>query len=267
MSPDPFYVDPGYVDDGYIFAPAPIIITCGDTRCDLRSATRRSGTVRLYQPLDASAGAVRFGYAPFAVEYGVTHEYDRLNLAERAALEAVWNAAAGSAREVSCRDARIGLTIPARLEAALATTEVSYDLCRGTVALTADVSFLPPPATLPTIDDANLVLTGAAYPGGRSLTRNQPRRRTSGGALYVYTMSPGALAKHSVALTRRTLDQLAALLHFFVTAAQGPRTIFPWTDPDAIARQVRFSSSTLAWAQSTVRSDLYDVTVELEEQV
>lgn len=259
------FVDDGYVLDGFAFTPRQVIFQHGANRVELRGPSSLRGSVRLLQAEEYSTGWSRYGYAPIAAVHTLNLEYRRMSGAECQALEAFQAAVDYTATEFDYIDGATGTAYPVRFaEPSQAIEEAAYDLYRCRIVLLSLSPFIAYPSAPPLNIDS--VLATAYYPYQFTVQRKQPRGWMSDGALRIVNKSVIPRRFHTLSLVRRTAAELGDLLSFFQYTAVGMKNKWPWIW-DGPERQVRFAETNLEWERSAVRSDRYDLSVILEEDL
>jgi hypothetical protein len=263
------YVDPGYVEDGYVFTAKPFILKSSTgAYCQLRGPSGKSGEIVLRQPAEYATGWQRVPFTSRGTAHTMVLDYQRMSDIERLNLEEFFAAVGGIEEIFVYREDLEEREYSVRFDSPeLVIREESYDKNSGTIKLWSASSFfiLDAGQAVPTINDADVVLTRFSYSCERKAARKQPRDYVSDGNVYIYTKSPIQRQTYRLVMLRRTYAEMAALVFFF-SIANGTRTTFPMTF-DGSVRTMRFASSSLRWERSPVVRSLYDVVVEVEEDL
>lgn len=259
------YVDAGYVDWGYFFTERPVVFEYGTVRAKLRGAPRRRGSLRLLQAGEYSSGWARHGYAPIAAVHSLSLEYQRLREDECQQLAEFQAAVDYSINQFDFIDGNTGFTVPAWFaESVHSVQETGYNVRACRIDLQSTSPFIPYPAG-PPVSIAD-VLADSSYPYTLEIRRAQPSVWMSSGVRRATNKSSLTRRLHTLSLVRKTASDLGNLLSYFQSAAVGIRNTWAWT-LDGVARTVRFAESTIAWEQSQVRTDRYDLIILLEEEL
>ena len=258
------YVDAGYADDGtYFFTSRQFIFTYGAARLELRGPASRSGSIRLLQPEETTAGWVRYGYTPRAIIHTLKLDYRRMSATEAADLATFRAAVDYTAKQFSYINGATGEIIPCWFEQPEQEIEqAGFNLYRGQVAFLAITPFIAYPGSPPANLDA--ILATAQYPYKQTISRAQQRLWMSNGTPRIYNQSGIKRTTHGITLVRKSAADLGALLSYFVNTAVGIKNRWPWTD-GGTPRSVRFAEPVIEWRQSPLNTALYDVDLVLEE--
>lgn len=265
MTPPDFFVDSEYVDDGYIYSPNPVALVSGSTRLDFVSPGRRSGTVKVIQPMEITSGWKRTVFSPRMTLHTMAMEYTWMSGIMRGQLETFFADVEAMAEQWSYIDCDSGVETPVWFDTPeLSFTERRHDTYNTTVAVRALQTFFPVSGTAPTLSDADSILTRLYYPTEFKLTRQQGEGWSSDGTFYITDHTNFNRPGYALDLLYRTRSELAAIISLFSEAALGMKNTFSWT-LDGMAKTVRFGDTVLSWQQRPLYEELYDVHVTLED--
>lgn len=102
-------------------------------------------------------------------------------------------------------------------------------------------------------------------PAGVASRLFQPRGRYSDGRQVIYTKSLLQRNLHRLRFPRVDDATLSALRSFLRNTTEGTRRLFTWTDPQGVARTVRFAEGELS--HRPIGPDRHEVELRLEEDI
>lgn len=260
------YVEPGWVDDGYYWTDYGFIGYYGTDRFSLLRPSSRSGTVKMLQPSEQTAGRANVIAAPYCAKHTMECVYNYVTDDDLAVFLAWAETVDMRAREWDYVDGSTGDRVPVRFEdESVSYEETGPNINSVTFSIWSAQTFFPC-ASVPGIGDADTVLARLYRPFTYERDRKQPLLRFDDGTAAVYNKSAIKRDSRSLSLPYRTRAELAALIAFYEQSAEGAHNTFSWT-LDGVSKTVRFSSGGISWSQEARADELYDADLTVEEDV